>query len=177
MAIGERFVIFAKVRLADIFFVTRRQENFSYFNRIAQRHVDFLLCDPATLKPLLGIELDDASHQRPRRRERDAFVDEVFRAAALPLLRFPAQSGYNTGEVRAKIMAALGQETPSAGTQATGPKTKDKEARAAAEAQVCPKCDAPLVLKIARRGKYKGQRFYACTNYPDCRYIRPISSN
>lgn len=98
-ALGARFTLQSKVRLADVFFVARPNENISYFNRIAQRHVDFLICDPATMKPLVGIELDDSSHQRERRQERDEFVDRVFESASLPLVRFPVQRAYTPGNL------------------------------------------------------------------------------
>ena len=63
--IGSRAVICPKVRLADIFFVLRSSENYmSHRNRITQRHLDFLLCKPNSMEPILGIELDDASHSR-----------------------------------------------------------------------------------------------------------------
>lgn len=38
-----RAVVFPKVRLADVFFVARPNENMSYISRIAQRHLDFLI--------------------------------------------------------------------------------------------------------------------------------------
>lgn len=41
-----------------------------------------LLCEPKTMKPLLGIELDDASHIRTNHQARDEFVNRVFAAAA-----------------------------------------------------------------------------------------------
>ncbi len=63
---GTRLTVQSKVRLADVFFVSRPNENYNYFNRIAQKHLDFLICDSVTMKPLLGVELDDASHQAGR---------------------------------------------------------------------------------------------------------------
>ncbi len=33
----------------------------------------------------------------------------------------------------------------------------------------CPKCGAPLIIKLGRYGK-----FYACTNFPKCRYTAPL---
>lgn len=45
------------------------------------------------LEPVLAIELDEKSHQRKDRKDRDAFVDQVFQAAALPLLHVPAAKG------------------------------------------------------------------------------------
>jgi hypothetical protein len=33
----------------------------------------------------------------------------------------------------------------------------------------CPKCGAPLVRRLARRGGWRGQVFYGCTRFPRCR--------
>jgi len=62
-------------------------------NRIDRKHVDFLLCDPATMRPLLGVELDDASHQRRDREQRDRLMEQAFAAAELPLARGPSGPG------------------------------------------------------------------------------------
>ncbi len=35
--------------------------------------------------------------------------------------------------------------------------------------EICPECGKPLVVKLGKFGK-----FYACTGYPECRYIRPL---
>ena len=99
MGLNGSFVICPKVNLADIFFVARPHENQSYRNKIDRKHVDFLLCDPSTLKPIVGVELDDVSHSRPDRQDRDRFVDQVFEVAGLPLLHVPAASGYNPQSV------------------------------------------------------------------------------
>ena len=55
----------------------------------------FLICENGTLRPLIGIELDDCSHQRADRQKRDADVDRIFGAARLPLLHVPAKSSYD----------------------------------------------------------------------------------
>ncbi len=57
--------IMAKVRLADIFGVKKGQGWRSAFNRISAKHVDFLLVRQSDGAPILGIELDDSSHDRP----------------------------------------------------------------------------------------------------------------
>lgn len=97
--IGKRLAICPQVRLADVFYVPRGTGSQAGWNRINQKHVDFLVCDPKTMLPLLGIELDDASHGRSDRAERDRFVDEVFLKAGLPLLHIQAQRSYNTQEL------------------------------------------------------------------------------
>src|SRR4051812_44743306 len=65
--INDQAVICPKVRLADIFYVKGRNHGWGPQNRINQKHVDFLLCNPKSMKPMLGIELDDASHKRSDR--------------------------------------------------------------------------------------------------------------
>ena len=95
-AVGTRYIVFAKVRLADVLRVrTGVSEPQSHLNRIIAKHVDFLLCEPQDVAPVLVIELDDASHDGGRRQARDRFVDTAFEGAALPLLRVRAARAYD----------------------------------------------------------------------------------
>ncbi len=102
-ALSTHATICTKVRLADVFFVSRPDKNRVFFNRIIQKHVDFLVCDPRSMRPLVAIELDDATHRRSDRVARDEFVDAVFQAAALPLLHIRAQRDYSAEELGAQI--------------------------------------------------------------------------
>ena len=46
---------------------------------------------------------------------------------------------------------------------------KNMEKKAPEETgELCPKCNSPLVIKQSKYGK-----FVACSNYPDCKYIKP----
>lgn len=52
-AFGDMHVILMKVRLADLIAVQRNQTNYqTHFNRISAKHVDFVICDPSTLREL-----------------------------------------------------------------------------------------------------------------------------
>jgi hypothetical protein len=99
-----------KVRLGDVF-TTRKgltaSQRASAWNRINQKHVDFLLVRMSDFAPLAGIELDDTSHDAEDRQDRDAFVDQVFRCGGIPLLHVAAQAAYNPNELRSKITALL----------------------------------------------------------------------
>ena len=76
-----------KMRLADVMAVRKGTEDYmSYFNKIKAKHTDFVFCDPLTLEILAGLELDDPSHERPDRQERDEFVDNAYAAAGIPLI-------------------------------------------------------------------------------------------
>ena len=35
---------------------------------------------------------------------------------------------------------------------------------------ICPKCGAPLVERVSKKGKFTGQKFKGCSNFPTCRY-------
>jgi len=35
----------------------------------------------------------------------------------------------------------------------------------------CPDCNAPLVIRYAKKGRYAGNRFYGCKAYPKCKRI------
>lgn len=166
--IGPRLTIQSKVRLADIFFVARPNENISHFNRITNKHLDFLVCDTLTMRPLFAVELDDSSHQRRDRQERDDFVESVCRVAGLPLLRFRAQREYNTKEIEVQI-------APLVQRLATGSPQTPQAVKPVEGTPVCPKCGIPMVMRIVTQGEHKGKRFYGCRNYPNCREVKPVN--
>jgi hypothetical protein len=57
------------------------------------------------MSPVCGVELDDQSHSRRDRAERDEFVGQAFEAAGLPLLHFEAKRTYSPAEVKQRIDA------------------------------------------------------------------------
>jgi hypothetical protein len=98
-AAGARFAIAPKVRLADIITCSKGAWCLGYGRLVAQKHIDFVLCDPATLRVLLALEVDDRSHERPERRLRDRFVDEALKAAGIPLVRVCAARSYDSRDI------------------------------------------------------------------------------
>ncbi len=101
---GEHWTIFAMVRIADLIkVVDETPKRLSWQNRINCKHIDFVLCDPESLVPRVAIELDDRSHQRTDRIERDRFVDDAMEAAGLPLLRVKVRSEYDPDKLRQRI--------------------------------------------------------------------------
>lgn len=81
--------VLSKIRVADLVEVQsglRKSDWGKFFSKIRAKHVDFVLCCPDTLEPRLIIELDDPSHLRPERMERDRFLDTVFTVSGLRIL-------------------------------------------------------------------------------------------
>lgn len=107
--IDGRFVILSKVRVADLFFITSSNSSarLRVFRSIASKHVDFVLAEPADLHPVAAIELDDSSHDRSDRRQRDQLLDELFEKAGLPLIRFRAAARYNLRKIEEEVEAIL----------------------------------------------------------------------
>jgi hypothetical protein len=168
--VGTRAVVCPKVGLQEIFFVRRPDANQASRNRIAQKHLDFLLCEPKTMRPIVGIELDDASHARYDRKKRDEFVDGVFQVAGLDLLRFPTQFSYDAREIASRVIPLL-EKVADKSSVPTVPDVQTANVSAKTDnLQVpqCPKCGIPMVVRTAGRGEYRGKRFYGCPNYPKC---------
>lgn len=110
-AVGHQYFVFPKVRLADLVYLPRDTENRqAHFNRVVSKHVDFVLCDPVQLKPLMVVELDDALHESEDRQERDAFVDAALDAAGLAMLHVPAQRAYPQKELAELVGRKLAEQ-------------------------------------------------------------------
>ncbi len=49
-----------------------------------------------------------------------------------------------------------------------------EEIKEESENLVCPNCGGNLVIRTAKRGANMGNKFYGCSNYPNCKYTRNI---
>lgn len=174
LAVGNRWVICPKVSMGDIFFAvgSNRQETTSWRNRIASKHVDFLLCDPQTMRPMLAIELDDQSHERKDRQQRDSLQDQVFRSAGLPLVRIRARAQYSVEEIASALQHAVARSPHKTEVPSPRPANQPKPAPKRGAPPLCPKCGTPMVVRQSRQD---GSRFYGCPNYPRCRQTAPLT--
>ena len=157
--VGERFLICPKVALNDIFYIVRPNENVHFFNKFFRKHVDFLLCDPATLKPAVGIELVRPV-SRSETREVDQFMAELFLSARLPLVHVQSSEHYSEKDLSALFDLAVIK------VKETGP------LRATAKTDsvpMCPVCGKMMVLRFHRQGRNAGRKYYGCIDSPKCR--------
>jgi len=109
-AVGGRLAIMTKVRVADVITVkgdTRSRSRLMAFNRIAAKHIDFVLADPKTLRIVAAVELDDRSHEREDRIARDRFLNRAFEVAGVPLLRLRVARQYAPAELRRLLADAV----------------------------------------------------------------------
>ena len=106
-AVGDRFVVFAKVRIADLCVGLDKKLDPDAFARVSAMHGDFLLCDPETFRPILVIELNGASHFQPRRRSYDGLKARVLRTLGLHLHTEWVRSSYSAELIKRNIEGAL----------------------------------------------------------------------
>lgn len=86
------YIICPKVRLEDFIKVTTKEELMKYRGYIKSRHVDFLICDNK-LNIIMGIELDDNSHNKESAKKTDEFKNKLFETINIPLERVKVSSG------------------------------------------------------------------------------------
>jgi len=108
VADSSRYYIFPQVSLNNLVTVEKGTGSYQAFhNKVDRKSVDFVLFDRSTISPVLALELDDASHDREDRQERDAFVDRVLAKAGLPLLHVRAQAAYDPKQLAVSIGEAI----------------------------------------------------------------------
>ena len=156
--VDDRYVICPKVSLNDIFFIQRPNENTHFYNKIFRKHVDFLLCEPGSMKPAIGVELL-RSNTKEATRSADQFMADLFLSAGLPLVHVPSGERYEIADLVNLFRLAI---------------SKAKEAEASLDdtsadsAPFCPKCGLMMVLRVHRQGSKAGMRYYGCMNAPAC---------
>lgn len=154
-AVGSKYRIFAKVRLADIISPSAGEKSSwqTQFNRINSKHVDFLLCGLTDNEPVCAIELDDRTHLANNRTERDDFLNHALQSAGMPIARFQASRTYSGVEIEANIDSATSNASKTT------------------QAPTCPKCGKQMVLRKAQTGPNAGHSFWGCSSYPSCKGI------
>jgi len=75
-AMRRGYSVNVKTRLADIIKPRNDSKYMSHFGKIKSKHVDFVILD-RDMKIKAIVELDDNSHDRKDRKERDVFVDTI----------------------------------------------------------------------------------------------------
>jgi very-short-patch-repair endonuclease len=111
---ASQYYVFPQTPLASLVYVPRGNGSYlRHENRIRSKVVDFVLCTKDAVAPVLVIELDDSSHERDDRQERDAFVDSVMNKVRLPILHVKARRDYDPRTLAAdasKAIAASAQD-------------------------------------------------------------------
>ena len=80
------YIICPKMRLADIVTPRNDPQYMSRFGKIKSKHLDFVIYDNNMRNIITVIELDDNSHNRADRKERDEFVDFILNDCGIRII-------------------------------------------------------------------------------------------
>lgn len=107
-----------KVRLADIFKVKYRNKYYKRnFARIMAKHTDFLIVEPDTAKPILAIELDNASHDKAASVRNDTFKNILYGSSYIKLIRIKVAPTYDFSYFNQLLGSYKSIEQGNQGTQ------------------------------------------------------------
>lgn len=108
--VGNDFLIFSQVSLLEILAIPNglsTSQQYIAKNKIQAKHIDFLLCEKESMRPLLVMELDGSSHEKPGRILRDDFLKNALAGAGLPFLPVQKSSHYDEVELSNRIHELL----------------------------------------------------------------------
>ena len=126
--------------------------------------MDFLLCEPETLRPAIGVELVKPIG-RVELREADQFMDDLFASAGLPLVHVPSREQYSEENLTELFELAVQRVKETEPLRATA-KTDS--------VPMCPICGRMMVLRIHRGGPQVGKQYYGCSDNPHCHGVVEI---
>ena len=99
-----QYAVLCQVQISQFVEVRNVKDRLGVRNRYDRLSADFVVC-AEDFRPLLVVELDDSSHDRPAQRARDAKKDAVLAAAGVPVVRF---RGTVSGDrIREDVLKAL----------------------------------------------------------------------
>lgn len=114
---GDRYFIFPQIHLSALLInKTKGRYWKAAFQRINRSSVDYVLCNKQTLKVAYAVELDDATHDTAKRKDRDVGVEAMFLSIGLPLVRFRDVETLTDEQIANQFEIAAQKDTVQAST-------------------------------------------------------------
>ncbi len=106
--LGDKYYIFAQVPFTNFIDEKVPGQDFRAARAVINRKsVDYLICNKDYVNPLIAIELDDPSHERPDRIKRDELVNEIFRRAEMSLMHISNTNYLSDEDLVHEIKSAI----------------------------------------------------------------------
>lgn len=105
---GDRYYAFPQVHLSSLLDhrVRNGQSWKGALSKIQRKSVDFVLVDKVGLKTMYAVELDDRTHDRPDRQERDDMVARCLLDADIPLVRLRKIDAMSDDDIESAFRSA-----------------------------------------------------------------------
>jgi hypothetical protein len=98
------FIIFPKICLNHAISLPQKDKQ-KY--TLEDKFVDFMLCDKDTFQPIIVIELDDSTTNRPDSVTHDFLINRVLEEAEIKLIRINVQREYDADQIKDMIQNQL----------------------------------------------------------------------
>jgi hypothetical protein len=107
-AVGPQPLVFVRVNLAHLVQHPGDDPNFhEHWRRVCRRWLDFVICSPSSVSPILAIKLETRLERKRRTLGGIDVLDDTLSSARIPLLRVSLADQYDPAELMEKIRWVL----------------------------------------------------------------------
>ncbi len=107
-AVGPQPLVFARVNLAYLVQHPGDDPNYQeHWRRVCRRWLDFVICSPSSVSPILAIKLETRFERKRRMLGGIDVLDDTLSSARIPLLRVSLADQYEPTELMEKIKWVL----------------------------------------------------------------------
>ncbi len=140
-AVGAQSLVFARVNLAHLMQHPGEDPNYhEHWRRVCRRWLDFVICSPSSVSPILAIKLETRMERKRRMLGGIDVLDDTLSSARIPLLRISLADQYDSTELMEKIKWVL-----------IGEKRKTDSELFATKEMPAEGSDIPSIIKFARK--------------------------
>ncbi len=140
-ALGPQPLVFARVNLAHLVQHPGDDPNYQeHWRRVCRRWLDFVICSPSSVSPILAIKLETRLERKRRALGGIDVLDDTLSSARIPLLRISLVDQYDPAELMEKIKWVLIGEKQKTDSELFETKEIPDE-----------KSDIPSIIRFARK--------------------------
>ena len=140
-AVGPQPLVFARVNLAQVVQHPGDDPNYhEHWRRVCRRWLDFVICSPSSVSPILAIKLETRLERKRRKLGGLDVLDDTLSSARIPLLRVSLADQYDPNELMEKIKWVLIGEKQKTDSELFETKEIPNETQ-----------DIPSIIKFARK--------------------------
>ncbi len=107
-AVGPHPVVFPRANLSFLVEYPGDDSDYqAHWRRVCRRWLDFVVCSPSSVSPVLAIKLESRLERGRRHMGGLDVLKDTLTSARIPLLRLPLADDYDPAEVKSKIKWVL----------------------------------------------------------------------
>lgn len=106
--VGAHSVVLTRVNLSTL--VKSPADHASYekhWKRVLREWVDFVVCSPSSISPVLAIKLETRAERKRRKLGGFNVLEDTLTSARIPLMRIKSADSYDPNEIMSNIKCAL----------------------------------------------------------------------